>query len=285
MQVKVSPGRVKVEQARRRPGGGAPWRSVARRAVPGRDGLAAPRRGAHRRRPAPHPLRPRDRRRRSPRGCSDSTPYPGTVGGDGPIPSVAIPAVPPVDPESWTDDEWIAWLEATDDPRERRSTHGAASMGTTGAVQRTRCRHAGSARSDLRPEDKIEIVVDAPAVTRPATKSPRSSSTPNTPRPSSGTASRRPATGRRRLAPPRRQREGAHALGYVANESSVVEDLGERTHHQRDVAFVAKQLGARCGHVGGEPLAVREGHHAVLGALPDGDRTGDRGEVVAPAGS
>ena len=24
------------------------------------------------------------------------------------------PGVPPVDPESWTDDEWIAWLEATD---------------------------------------------------------------------------------------------------------------------------------------------------------------------------
>lgn len=23
---------------------------------------------------------------------------------------------PPIDPEDWTDDEWIAWLKATDDP-------------------------------------------------------------------------------------------------------------------------------------------------------------------------
>ena len=25
-----------------------------------------------------------------------------------------VPGEPPADPESWTDDEWIAWLEATD---------------------------------------------------------------------------------------------------------------------------------------------------------------------------
>ena len=68
---------------RRRPGGGAPWRSVARRAVPGREGLAAPRRGAHRRRPHhTHSARGTGAGVAA-RGCSNSTPYPGTVGGDG----------------------------------------------------------------------------------------------------------------------------------------------------------------------------------------------------------
>ena len=51
VRVKVSPGRVKVEQADAARAAARHRRSVARRAVPGRDGLASPRRGAHRRRP------------------------------------------------------------------------------------------------------------------------------------------------------------------------------------------------------------------------------------------
>jgi hypothetical protein len=31
---------------------------------------------------------------------------------------------PPEDPESWTDDQWISWLEATDDP-DAPTEHGA----------------------------------------------------------------------------------------------------------------------------------------------------------------
>src|ERR1700722_554909 len=44
--------------------------------------------------------------------CDD---LPGTVGAmDGPQSS--DPGGPPQDPESWTDEQWIAWLDATDDP-------------------------------------------------------------------------------------------------------------------------------------------------------------------------
>ncbi len=49
---------------------------------------------------------------------------PGTVGAmDGPERS--DPGGPPQDPESWTDEQWISWLEATDDP-DRAGDAGAA---------------------------------------------------------------------------------------------------------------------------------------------------------------
>jgi hypothetical protein len=28
-----------------------------------------------------------------------------------------VPGPPPEDPDSWSDEQWLAWLEATDDPR------------------------------------------------------------------------------------------------------------------------------------------------------------------------
>jgi hypothetical protein len=39
---------------------------------------------------------------------------------------------------------------------------------------------------------------------------------------------------------------------------------------------------ARAGHVRGEPLAVRERNHAVVGALPDRDRHVDRAQLEPP---
>jgi hypothetical protein len=35
-----------------------------------------------------------------------------------------IPVDPPEDPESWTDEQWLAWLEATDDPAAAAGTGG-----------------------------------------------------------------------------------------------------------------------------------------------------------------
>jgi hypothetical protein len=39
-------------------------------------------------------------------------------------PQSGDPGVPPEDAESWTDEQWISWLEATDDP-DGRPTHDA----------------------------------------------------------------------------------------------------------------------------------------------------------------
>ena len=71
---------------------------------------------------------------------------------------------PPEDPESWTNEQWLAWLEATDDaeappddthepsrhPRRRRSSGalGAAMLGLRDAIYG-------------RPDDQIVIVADA----------------------------------------------------------------------------------------------------------------------------
>ena len=43
-----------------------------------------------------------------------------------------------------------------------------------------------------------------------------------------------------------------------------------------------EQVGAGTGDVGGEPLAVGRRYEAVLAALPDRDRGGDRVEVETP---
>jgi hypothetical protein len=72
------------------------------------------------------------------------------------------PAGPPEDPESWTDDQWISWLEATDEPdasagpsRPRRGRRGspAGLLGTAmvGLHELIYGRH----------DDEIAIVADA----------------------------------------------------------------------------------------------------------------------------
>jgi hypothetical protein len=79
-------------------------------------------------------------------------------------PERPVPVDPPEDPESWTDEQWIAWLEATDDPdvqsgpggnRPHRwrtrlpgSMLGAAMLGLRDAIYG-------------RPQDEIVIVADA----------------------------------------------------------------------------------------------------------------------------
>lgn len=37
-----------------------------------------------------------------------------------------IPDEPPADPEEWTDEQWLAWLEATDPDGDRATGHDAA---------------------------------------------------------------------------------------------------------------------------------------------------------------
>lgn len=75
-----------------------------------------------------------------------------------------VPAVPPADAEEWTDEQWLAWLQATDaagDPepgprtvsrwRDRAvpSVLGAAMLGLRDAIYG-------------RPDDEVVIVADAP---------------------------------------------------------------------------------------------------------------------------
>lgn len=68
---------------------------------------------------------------------------------------------PPADPEEWTDEQWIAWLEATDSPedraryaaradrrpRQRGGMLGAAMLGLRDAIYG-------------RPDDEVVVVVD-----------------------------------------------------------------------------------------------------------------------------
>ena len=79
-------------------------------------------------------------------------------------PERPVPVEPPEDAESWTDEQWIAWLEATDDPdveseqaaegphrwrmRIPGSVLGAAMLGLRDAIYG-------------RPRDEIVIVADA----------------------------------------------------------------------------------------------------------------------------
>ncbi|HUY23531.1 MAG TPA: hypothetical protein VMV22_14460 [Acidimicrobiales bacterium] len=71
---------------------------------------------------------------------------------------------PPDDPEAWTHEQWITWLEATDDPDE-----GAARRGAGGRRWRDR-RPAGVLGAAMlglrdaiygRPDDEVVIVADA----------------------------------------------------------------------------------------------------------------------------
>jgi hypothetical protein len=79
-------------------------------------------------------------------------------------PERSDPGGPPEDPESWTDEEWLSWLEATDDPDE------ADLSGTGGRRPWNRRRSAsmlGAAMLGLheliygRKDDEIVIVADA----------------------------------------------------------------------------------------------------------------------------
>ncbi len=79
-------------------------------------------------------------------------------------PEVGGPAGPPEDAESWTDEEWISWLEATDDSDDP----GGAGSGSARHWSRRRpVGMLGAAMLGLhdviygRHDDEIVIVVDA----------------------------------------------------------------------------------------------------------------------------
>ena len=58
--------------------------------------------------------------------------------------------------------------------------------------------------------------------------------------------------------------------------------LDERLHlAQRQVAMLVEQIRSSPGDVRCQPLPVRERHHAILRALPYGDRHVDVGEIEA----
>jgi hypothetical protein len=88
---------------------------------------------------------------------------PGTVDDVRLVPPGGVPP-PPADPEDWSDDQWIAWLDATD-PEESSETGprlaawrshpvgsvlGAAMLGLRDAIYG-------------RPDDEVAIVKDAPS--------------------------------------------------------------------------------------------------------------------------
>ncbi len=74
-------------------------------------------------------------------------------------------------------------------------------------------------------------------------------------------------------------RRHAHTSETAIRSSRI---CGERTHDEREVSLVVEEPGLRARDVRGQPLAVRERHHAVLRALPDGDGHADPGKVEAP---
>jgi len=71
------------------------------------------------------------------------------------------PGGPPEDPESWTDEQWISWLEATDDPA------APAQAQQSRYPRRRPGRALGAAMVGLRnaiygrPDDQVVIVADA----------------------------------------------------------------------------------------------------------------------------
>jgi len=79
-----------------------------------------------------------------------------------------LPGEPPADPEDWTDEQWIAWLEATD-PAPRGGRDGAAPPATTvGRITHSTGGHLlGQAMLGLadaisgRNHDEVVVVVDA----------------------------------------------------------------------------------------------------------------------------
>src|SRR5215213_3363275 len=75
------------------------------------------------------------------------------------------------------------------------------------------------------------------------------------------------------------QRGSSLGLGPAGHE--VVEDLADPAP-QRQVSLVVVEVDGSLGDVGGEPPAVREGNHAVLGALPDRHGHRDVRELEPP---
>ena len=70
---------------------------------------------------------------------------------------------PPDDPESWTDDQWLAWLRATDE----HDRHRASTTRPRGMVSRPAASALGAAMLGPRnaiygvPDDDVVIVADA----------------------------------------------------------------------------------------------------------------------------
>src|SRR5579862_8447430 len=72
------------------------------------------------------------------------------------------------------------------------------------------------------------------------------------------------------------------AAASVAGGDQRVEDLAVRGGLQGEVTMLGADVTARSGNVRRQPLAVCERHEAVIAALPDRNRTGDRPDVEAP---
>ncbi len=74
-----------------------------------------------------------------------------------------VPGQPPEDPESWSDEQWLAWLAATDDPA---SDDGPATRASR-MVRRAPASALGAAMIGLRnaiygrADDEVVIVADA----------------------------------------------------------------------------------------------------------------------------
>jgi hypothetical protein len=79
------------------------------------------------------------------------------------------PIEPPADPEAWTDEEWLAWLRATDGAGFGGGDGDEACTGTrmTAFTRRPGAKALGAAMIGLRnamygvPEDEVVVVADA----------------------------------------------------------------------------------------------------------------------------
>ena len=81
----------------------------------------------------------------------------------------------------------------------------------------------------------------------------------------------------------RRRVRSRSPRSHLRDGHQVVEDLAGTTPTISDrCPSSSKQPGRRARHVRGQPLPVRERHHQVLRALPDGHGHADRGEVEPP---
>ena len=60
-------------------------------------------------------------------------------------------------------------------------------------------------------------------------------------------------------------------------------DDGGQLDEDRHVAVAVEEATFRAGHVVDEPATVGDGHVLVGGAVPDGERARERGEVVSVA--
>lgn len=80
----------------------------------------------------------------------------------------AFPAAPPADPDDWTDEQWIAWLKATDAEAELESdSHPTTQMGR--AVHSSGGQVLGQAMLGMaqaiygRKQDDVAIVAEGPS--------------------------------------------------------------------------------------------------------------------------